>query len=58
MSWSVLLLMALIVFISRYLFLEPRLPLRLGPRTLHFLHYIWFNAHSRRQGAGCSPINR
>ena len=39
MSWSVLLLMAFIVFISRYLFLEPRLPLRLGPRTLHFLHY-------------------
>ena len=39
MSWSVLLLMALIVFASRYLFLEPRLPLRLGPRILHFLHY-------------------
>ena len=39
MSWSLLLLMALLVFVSRYLFLEPRLPIRLGPRTLHFLHY-------------------
>jgi branched-subunit amino acid transport protein len=39
MSWTALLLMAVVVFISRYLFLEPRLPLRLGPRALHFLHY-------------------
>lgn len=39
MIWLTLLLMALLVFISRYLFLEPRLPVRLGPRTLHFLHY-------------------
>ncbi len=39
MIWTTLLLMALIVFISRYLFLEPRLPIRLGPRILHFLHY-------------------
>jgi branched-subunit amino acid transport protein len=31
--------MALIVFISRYIFLEPRLPIRLGPKVLHFLHY-------------------
>jgi branched-subunit amino acid transport protein len=29
----------LLVFASRYIFLEPRLPLRLGPRILHFLHY-------------------
>ncbi len=39
MSWLTLLSMAALVFISRYLFLEPRLPLRLGPRALHFLHY-------------------
>ncbi len=39
MTWTVLLTMAALVFISRYLFLEPRLPIRLGPRTLHFLHY-------------------
>lgn len=39
MSWLTLLLMAALVFISRYLFLEPRLPIRLGPRILHFLHY-------------------
>ena len=39
MIWTSLLLMALLVFASRYLFLEPRLPIRLGPRVLHFLHY-------------------
>ncbi len=39
MMWSTLLLMAALVFISRYLFLEPKLPIRLGPRILHFLHY-------------------
>jgi len=39
MIWTTLVLMALLVFISRYLFLEPRLPLRMGPRLLHFLHY-------------------
>ena len=39
MSWFTLLLMAFLVFISRYLFLEPRLPIHLGPRVLHFLHY-------------------
>jgi branched-subunit amino acid transport protein len=39
MTWTTLLIMALLVFASRYLFLEPRLPLRLGPRALHFLHY-------------------
>ncbi len=39
MSWFTLLLMAALVFISRYLFLEPKLPIRLGPRVLHFLHY-------------------
>lgn len=39
MSWSTLFLIAALVFISRYLFLEPKLPIRLGPRVLHFLHY-------------------
>lgn len=39
MSWFILLLMAALVFISRYIFLEPRLPIRLGPKILHFLHY-------------------
>ena len=39
MSWFILVVMALIVFVSRYLFLEPRLPLHLGPKVLHFLHY-------------------
>ena len=39
MSWLTLLAMAALVFISRYIFLEPKLPIRLGPRILHFLHY-------------------
>ena len=39
MIWLTLLLMAALVFISRYIFLEPKLPIRLGPKILHFLHY-------------------
>ncbi len=39
MSWLTLLAMAALVFVSRYIFLEPKLPIRLGPRILHFLHY-------------------
>lgn len=39
MTWLTLLLMAALVFVSRYLFLEPKLPIRLGPKVLHFLHY-------------------
>lgn len=39
MIWLTIILMTLVVFISRYLFLEPRLPLRLGPRTTQFLSY-------------------
>ena len=39
MIWLMIVLMALIVFSSRYLFLEPRLPLQLGPKMLHFLSY-------------------
>jgi len=58
MSWGTLFLMALIVFISRYLFLEPRLPIHLGPRVLHFLHYtsaavltaIWAPIVFQREG--------
>jgi len=58
MIWTTLLLMAVIVFISRYIFLEPRLPIRLGPRVLHFLHYtgpaaltaIWAPIVFQREG--------
>ncbi|ARN76182.1 AzlD domain-containing protein [Oceanicoccus sagamiensis] len=39
MIWLMILLMALLVFSSRYLFLEPKLPLRLGPKMLQFLSY-------------------
>lgn len=39
MIWLTLALMALIVFISRYLFLEPRLPLKLNKHSLQFLSY-------------------
>lgn len=39
MIWLTIILMTFVVFISRYLFLEPRLPLRLGPRTTQFLSY-------------------
>ncbi|WP_010323134.1 AzlD domain-containing protein [Marinobacterium stanieri] len=31
--------MTLIVFINRYLFLEPRLPIQPGPRLLNFLSF-------------------
>ncbi|CAM2925682.1 AzlD domain-containing protein [Vibrio mytili] len=34
-----ILLMTVLVFISRYLFLEPKLPLRLGMRTQKVLNY-------------------
>ena len=39
MSWLTLVIMAVIVFVSRYIFLEPKLPIRLGPKILHFLYY-------------------
>ncbi len=39
MIWLTILAMAALVFISRYIFLEPKLPIRLGPKVLHFLHY-------------------
>ena len=65
MSWFTLLLMALLVFISRYLFLEPKLPVRLGPRILHFLHYtgpavltaIWAPIVFHREGELNLAIN-
>ncbi|MBY7719291.1 AzlD domain-containing protein [Vibrio parahaemolyticus] len=34
-----ILLMTLLVFTSRYLFLEPKLPLKLGTRTQKILNY-------------------
>ncbi|MCK4710036.1 MAG: AzlD domain-containing protein, partial [Gammaproteobacteria bacterium] len=65
MSWFTLLLMALLVFISRYLFLEPKLPVRLGPKILHFLHYtgpavltaIWAPIVFHREGELNLAIN-
>jgi len=39
MIWLTLSLMALIIFVSRYLFLEPRLPVKLNEKTLQFLSY-------------------
>lgn len=39
MTWLTLTLMAVIVFISRYLFLEPKLPLKLNKHSLQFLSY-------------------
>ena len=39
MIWITLLSMTAVIFLSRYLFLEPRLPLRLSKNTLQFLGY-------------------
>ncbi|WP_432454004.1 MULTISPECIES: AzlD domain-containing protein [unclassified Agarivorans] len=39
MIWLSIIAMAGIVFASRYLFLEPRIPLRLGKGALQFLSY-------------------
>ncbi|MPW27543.1 AzlD domain-containing protein [Agarivorans sp. B2Z047] len=39
MIWFTILSMAAIVFASRYLFLEPKIPLRLNKTTLQFLSY-------------------
>lgn len=39
MYWVLLILMAVIVFVSRYLFLEPKLPLKLNDEVLRFLSY-------------------
>jgi len=39
MIWLTILAMAALVFASRYLFLEPKLPVRLSKQTLTFLSY-------------------
>jgi len=39
MIWLTLALMAVLVVISRYLFLEPKLPLKLNKHSLQFLSY-------------------
>ncbi|BDY05208.1 AzlD domain-containing protein [Ferrimonas sp. YFM] len=39
MIWLTLLCCALLVFASRYLFLEPKLPVRLGRRSQQLLSY-------------------
>ncbi|WP_285163327.1 AzlD domain-containing protein [Shewanella goraebulensis] len=39
MIWIIILSMAALVFISRYLLLEPKLPLKLSDKTLTFLSY-------------------
>jgi len=39
MIWLIIVGMASLVFISRYVFLEPKLPLRLSHNTQRFLSY-------------------
>lgn len=39
MIWLTIIAMASIIFISRYLFLEPRLPIKLNVQTQRFLNY-------------------
>jgi len=39
MVWAVILGMGLIVFFNRYVFLEPRLPIRLGSNVRQFLGF-------------------
>ena len=39
MNWFLILLLAIVVVFSRYIFLEPRLPLRLSKNSLQFLGY-------------------
>ena len=39
MYWLLIILMALTVFASRYLFLEPRLPLKINNTALRLLSY-------------------
>lgn len=39
MIWLLMLALVVLVFGSRYLFLEPRLPLKLGPKTLKLLSF-------------------
>lgn len=39
MVWAVIIGMGLIVFFNRYVFLEPRLPIRLGSNVRQFLGF-------------------
>ncbi|OKY27963.1 AzlD domain-containing protein [Thalassotalea sp. PP2-459] len=39
MTLLIIVLMAMITFLSRYLFLHPSLPLKLSPRVGHFLSF-------------------
>ncbi|QUM79888.1 AzlD domain-containing protein [Moritella sp. 5] len=39
MIWLTIILMTVIIFISRYIFIEPKLPLRLNPSVVKFLSY-------------------
>lgn len=39
MIFTTIIAMTLVVFASRYLFLEPRLPIRLNPKAQRFLRY-------------------
>jgi len=39
MIWLIIVGMASLVFLSRYIFLEPKLPLRLNHKTQRFLSY-------------------
>lgn len=39
MTLLTIVLLAGITFVSRYLFLHPKLPLRIGARTTHFLSF-------------------
>lgn len=37
--WTLIFAMAAIIFISRYVFIEPKLPIRLNTKAQHFLSY-------------------
>ncbi|MCM0148756.1 AzlD domain-containing protein [Photobacterium galatheae] len=39
MTWLIIFTMMLVIFASRYLFLEPRLPIKLNHQTQRFLSY-------------------
>ncbi|GIC78719.1 AzlD domain-containing protein [Moritella sp. F3] len=39
MIWLTIILMTVIIFISRYIFIEPKLPLRLSAGMVKFLSY-------------------
>lgn len=39
MIWLMIILMTLVIFVSRYLFLEPKIPVRLSKNAQQFLSY-------------------